>query len=165
GLSDATRLRLAHKAFALTARYDGAVSNYLGAIGADGEHEDFPRTFSLQFQKAYELRYGENPHQSAALYREPAPAAGTLAAARQLQGKELSYNNLADADAAVECALAFPEPACVIVKHANPCGVAEGRTLLEAYERAYACDPVSAFGGVIAFNRPLDEETARVIVE
>src|SRR5690606_36284682 len=88
-----------------------------------------------------------------------------LAAARQLQGKELSYNNLADADAAVECALAFPEPACVIVKHANPCGVAEGRTLLEAYERAYACDPVSAFGGVIAFNRPLDEETARVIVE
>src|SRR5690606_31397378 len=135
------------------------------ALGADGEPLDFPRTYALQFEKAHDLRYGENPHQSAALYREAAPPAGTLAAARQLQGKELSYNNLADADAAVECVLAFPEPACVIVKHANPCGVAEGQNLLDAYERAHACDPVSAFGGVIAFNRPLDEETARVIVE
>ena len=165
GLSDATRLRLAHKAFALTARYDAAVSNYLGALEPGGGHVDFPRTWSVQFHKACELRYGENPHQTAALYRESAPPPGTLAGARQLQGKELSYNNLMDADAALECVLGFPEPACVIVKHANPCGVAEGATLLEAYERAFACDPTSAFGGIIAFNRPLDEAAARAVVE
>jgi phosphoribosylaminoimidazolecarboxamide formyltransferase/IMP cyclohydrolase len=164
-LGAATRFRLAHKAYAHTAEYDAAVSNYLGAMGADGTHADFPATFTVQFRKLQDLRYGENPHQCAALYAEPNPAAGTLAGARQLQGKELSYNNIADADAALECVLAFSGPACVIVKHANPCGVAEADSIRAAYEHAYATDPVSAFGGIIAFNRPLDEDTARAIVE
>ena len=119
----------------------------------------------MQFTLAEELRYGENPHQSAAFYTEPKPAEGTLAAARQLQGKALSYNNLADADAALECVSGFSDPACVIVKHANPCGVAECGSLLEAYAAAYATDPVSAFGGIIAFNRSLDKATAENIIE
>ncbi len=164
-LAAATRFRLAHKAYAHTAEYDAAVSNYLGAITADGAQADFPATFTMQFRKLQDLRYGENPHQAAALYGEPHAPAGTLGGARQLQGKELSYNNLADADAALECVLAFSGPACVIVKHANPCGVAEAESNLAAYEHAYATDPVSAFGGIIAFNRPLDEATARTIVE
>ena len=164
-LGDALRFRLAQKVFAHTAEYDAAVSNYLGSMDAAGEPLDFPRTFTFQFRKLQDLRYGENPHQAAALYGEPQPPVGTLAGARQLQGKELSYNNLADADTALECVLAFADPACVIVKHANPCGVAEAGTLLSAYEHAYATDPTSAFGGIIAFNRPLDEATAAVIVE
>ncbi len=163
-LSAALRFRLAQKVFAHTAEYDAAVSNYLGAVGAHGESLDFPSTFTFQFRKLQDLRYGENPHQSAALYGEPQSASGTVAGARQVQGKELSYNNLADADAALECVLAFADPACVIVKHANPCGVAEANTLLTAYEHAYATDPTSAFGGIIACNRPLDEATAQAIV-
>jgi len=164
-LGAALRFRLAQKVFAHTAEYDAAVSNYLGAMNATGNALDFPRTFTFQFRKLQDLRYGENPHQAAALYGEPQPPAGTLAGARQLQGKELSYNNLADADAALECVLAFADPACVIVKHANPCGVSESDTLLSAYEHAYATDPTSAFGGIIAFNRPLDEVTAAAIVK
>jgi phosphoribosylaminoimidazolecarboxamide formyltransferase/IMP cyclohydrolase len=163
-LGDSLRFRLAQKVFAHTAEYDAAVSNFLGAMNAAGNALDFPRTFTFQFRKLQDLRYGENPHQAAALYGEPQPPAGTLAGARQLQGKELSYNNLADADAALECVLAFAGPACVIVKHANPCGVAESDTLLSAYEHAYATDPTSAFGGIIACNRPLDEVTAAAIV-
>jgi phosphoribosylaminoimidazolecarboxamide formyltransferase/IMP cyclohydrolase len=159
-LRDGTRLALAEKAFARTARYDGAIANYLGADGGRG----FPRSFTLQFDKICDLRYGENPHQAAAFYREPSPPAGTLAAARRLQGKELSFNNIADADAALECALSFAEPACVIVKHANPCGVAEAASPREAYEAAYATDPVSAFGGVIAWNRTVDEACARALI-
>jgi phosphoribosylaminoimidazolecarboxamide formyltransferase/IMP cyclohydrolase len=164
-LSDATRFRLAKKVFAHTANYDGAVSNYLGSLNGENGYQDFPDTYTMQFRKAQDLRYGENPHQSAAFYREHSSTSGTLASARQLQGKELSYNNIADTDAALECVLGLDRPACVIVKHANPCGVAEKETLLEAYEHAYATDPVSAFGGIIAFNRRLDANTARVIIE
>ena len=164
-LSDATRFRLAKKVFSHTASYDGAVSNYLGNIVSDGKYQDFPDTFTMQFRKAQDLRYGENPHQSAAFYRDHNNPAGTLASARQLQGKELSYNNIADTDAALECVLGMEGPACVIVKHANPCGVAESDNILDAYEKAYETDPVSAFGGIIAFNRKLDAETARVIID
>jgi len=160
-LGAATCAALAAKAFARTAAYDGGIANYLGA---DGGAEGFPRTFTLQFEKLQDLRYGENPHQSAAFYREPAPPTGSLAAARRLQGKELSFNNIADADAALECALSFDEPACVIVKHANPCGVAEAATPKAAYDAAYATDPVSAFGGVIAWNRVVDADTARAVI-
>jgi phosphoribosylaminoimidazolecarboxamide formyltransferase/IMP cyclohydrolase len=160
-LREETLAVLAEKAFARTARYDGDIANYLGA---DGGRDGFPRNFTLQFAKLLDLRYGENPHQSAAFYREPAPPAGSLAAARRLQGKELSFNNIADADAALECALSFAEPACVIVKHANPCGVAEAATAKDAYEAAYATDPVSAFGGVIAWNRTVDEAAAQAVV-
>jgi phosphoribosylaminoimidazolecarboxamide formyltransferase/IMP cyclohydrolase len=117
----------------------------------------------MQFEKVLDLRYGENPHQSGAFYREPVPQPGSLAAARRVQGKELSFNNIADADAALECALSFAEPACVIVKHANPCGAAEAATLKEAYDAAYATDPVSAFGGVIAWNRAVDEDAAQAV--
>ncbi len=161
-----TRYRLAVKTFEHTARYDGAIANYLGARSSEGEREAFPRTLSLQYKKAQGMRYGENPHQGAAFYIEHDPAAATLASARQLQGKALSYNNVADTDAALECVKQFDAaPACVIVKHANPCGVAQGGSLLEAYERAYSTDPESAFGGIIAFNRPLDATTAQTIVE
>jgi phosphoribosylaminoimidazolecarboxamide formyltransferase/IMP cyclohydrolase len=125
----------------------------------------FPRTYALQFSKIQDLRYGENPHQSAAFYSQGRPPGGTLAGARQLQGKELSYNNIADTDAALECVLGLTGPACVIVKHANPCGVAEAATLLDAYDKAYVTDPTSAFGGIIAFNRELDADTAKAIVE
>ena len=126
---------------------------------------DFPLTYTMQFIRQQKLRYGENPHQSAAFYREPTPPPGTLASARQMQGKELSYNNLADSDAALECVLSFTQPACVIVKHANPCGVAVGNDIREAYTRAYTTDPTSAFGGIIAFNRTLDNATARAVLE
>ncbi len=164
-VSDKTRFRLAQKVFAHTANYDANVSNYLGALDESKQALDFPLTYSIQFKKRQELRYGENPHQSAAFYTEPNPPAGTLASARQIQGKELSYNNIADTDAALECVLSFNETACVIVKHANPCGVAIGSTVLEAYDRAYATDPTSAFGGIIAFNRTLDAETAQAIID
>ena len=124
-----------------------------------------PRMLNLQYEKAQTMRYGENPHQSAALYKESAPATGTLASAISIQGKALSFNNVADADAALECVSAFKDTACVIIKHANPCGVAVAQTVLQAYEAAYATDPTSAFGGIIAFNRTVDETTAKIIIE
>ncbi len=164
-VSDATRFRLAQKVFAHTARYDANVSNYLGAMSENKEAIDYPLTYSTQFKKRQELRYGENPHQTAAFYTEPNPPVGTLASAKQIQGKELSYNNIADTDAALECVLSFNDTACVIVKHANPCGVAVGKTLYEAYDLAYKTDPTSAFGGIIAFNKKLDAETAKAIIE
>ena len=163
-LSVETCFRLAQKVFAHTANYDANVANYLGASDHEGNSRNYPHTYTMQFGLAEELRYGENPHQCAAFYTEPEPAAGTLAAARQLQGKALSYNNLADADAALECVSGFDDPACVIVKHANPCGVAVAGSLRDAYTAAYATDPVSAFGGIIAFNRSLDRETAQDII-
>ena len=158
GVSAATRFALAKKAFAHTAAYDGAIANYLTSRDAP-----YPETLTLQFQKLQDLRYGENPHQSAAFYREAKPAGGSLARYRQVQGKELSYNNIADADAAWECVKSFGEPACVIVKHANPCGVAIGASPREAYDKAFKTDPVSAFGGILAFNRALDAEAAQAL--
>jgi phosphoribosylaminoimidazolecarboxamide formyltransferase / IMP cyclohydrolase len=159
-LSEGTRFRLAQKAFSHTAAYDGAISNYLTALDANGQRGRFPRRLNLHFEIAQPLRYGENPHQEAAFYRELAPAPGSLATYRQHQGKELSYNNIADADAAWACVRGFARPACVIVKHANPCGVALGDDLVQAYRHALATDPVSAFGGIIAFNRELDGAAA-----
>ena len=159
-----TRFDLAIKAYEHTAAYDSAVANYFGRLVATGS-DKFPRTYNLNFSKRQEMRYGENPHQAAAFYTEPNPDLGTIATSTQLQGKELSYNNIADTDAALECVKQFDELACVIVKHANPCGVAIAKTLLEAYERAFATDPESAFGGIIAFNRELDPETAQAITE
>lgn len=168
-ISPATRFDLAVKAFEHTAYYDGMIANYFGArVGAASHAQPaaLPRTFNLQLRKRQDCRYGENAHQAGAFYVEHNAPAGTVATAQQLQGKELSYNNIADTDAALECVKQFNEaPACVIVKHANPCGVALGASLLEAYGRAYATDPESAFGGIIAFNQPLDEATARAIVE
>ncbi len=162
-VSDATRFSLAIKAFEHTAAYDGAIANHFGRLV---EQSEFPRTINLQFRKAQGMRYGENPHQNAAFYVEAGSREASIATARQLQGKELSYNNIGDADAALECVKQFAEaPACVIVKHANPCGVAYGSSLLEAYDRAYQTDPESAFGGIIAFNGELDAETMKTIVE
>ena len=173
GLTRRTKFRLAQKVFAHTEAYDGMIANYLGALEAGAEDDvskvpakhAFPSVYTLQLTKTQDLRYGENPHQSAAFYRDAKPAEGTLAGWTQLQGKELSYNNIADADAAWECVKTFDAPACVIVKHANPCGVAVGSTLVEAYAKAWKTDPTSAFGGILAFNRPLDEATARQIGE
>lgn len=167
-ISFETRLDLAIKAFEHTSRYDGMIANYFGSRVAGGSHTtplQFPRTFNLQMNKLQDLRYGENSHQQAAFYAETNPPVGSIASATQIQGKELSYNNIADTDAALECVKQFDAPACVIVKHANPCGVAVAANLLEAYNRAYSTDPESAFGGIIAFNRLLDAETAQVIVE
>lgn len=147
-----TRLELAKKAFSHTAEYDGAISNYLTALNDKHHMLTFPQRFNAQFIKVLDLRYGENPHQDAAFYRDTVVPAGSLSAFTQLQGKELSYNNIADADAAWECVKTFESPACVIVKHANPCGVAIGGTLFGAYEKAFKTDPTSAFGGIIAFN-------------
>jgi phosphoribosylaminoimidazolecarboxamide formyltransferase/IMP cyclohydrolase len=164
----AFKRELAQKAYARTAAYDGAISNWLGAVvdHPNGKGQGFPRTFTVQLQKKQELRYGENPHQQAAFYVGRTPGEASISTAVQVLGKELSYNNIADADAALECVKEFAgEPACVIVKHANPCGVAEGATPLAAYDRAFKTDPESAFGGIIAFNRPLDAATAKVIVE
>jgi phosphoribosylaminoimidazolecarboxamide formyltransferase/IMP cyclohydrolase len=159
------REQLATKAYSLTARYDAAVAGYFSSRAENGEATRFPGTLGLQFHKQQDLRYGENPHQQAAFYSERDAAPGTLGAARQLQGKELSYNNIADADAALECVKSFVKPACVIVKHANPCGVAVSLDGIgRAYELAYQTDPTSAFGGIIAFNRELDEATAAAIV-
>ncbi|HWI35162.1 MAG TPA: bifunctional phosphoribosylaminoimidazolecarboxamide formyltransferase/IMP cyclohydrolase [Burkholderiales bacterium] len=157
-ISPATSFALAKKVFAHTAAYDGAIANYLTSLGAP-----FPDVLSLQFRKLQDLRYGENPHQSAAFYRDARPVDGGIAGYRQLQGKELSYNNIADADAAWECVKPFDEPACVIVKHANPCGVAIGASAHDAYVKAFKTDPVSAFGGILAFNRPLDRAAAQAI--
>ena len=168
-LSEATHFRLAVAAFDRIARYDAAISGYLSSIGPipDGDapvaRHAFPAQSNPGFVKVQDLRYGENPHQQAALYRDPSPVAGTLVTAKQLQGKELSYNNLADADAAWECVKSFDLCACVIVKHANPCGVATGTTTGEAYEKAFATDPTSAFGGIIAFNRPVDATTIEAV--
>ncbi|HUP93169.1 MAG TPA: bifunctional phosphoribosylaminoimidazolecarboxamide formyltransferase/IMP cyclohydrolase [Solimonas sp.] len=164
GVSDASRRALAIEAFNHVASYDGAISDYFSALRPDGSRAEFPAQSNGRFVKVMDLRYGENPHQQAAFYRDLRPAPGTLATFRQLQGKELSYNNIADADAAWECVRQFTEPACVIVKHANPCGVAVAATPLAAYERAYLTDPTSAFGGIIAFNRPVDAATAQAIV-
>jgi phosphoribosylaminoimidazolecarboxamide formyltransferase / IMP cyclohydrolase len=175
GLSYAQRFDLALKAFEHTAAYDGMIANYLGTIDqsrdtlSTEERGAFPRTFNSQFIKAQEMRYGENPHQSAAFYVEAQKGEASVASAIQLQGKELSFNNVADTDAALECVKSFVKPACVIVKHANPCGVAvaldsEGG-IRQAYELAYATDTESAFGGIIAFNRELDGATAQAIVE
>ena len=159
-----TRFELARKAFSHTAEYDGTISNYLTSIDSRGRREGFPQRLNLHFTVAQELRYGENPHQSAAFYTVPGEREASVATARQLQGKELSYNNIADADAALECIKQFNDgPACVIVKHANPCGVAYGANFLEAYDRAYKTDSESAFGGIIAFNGELDAATAQAI--
>ena len=164
-LSLATRFRLAQKAFSHTAAYDGAISNYLTALDAGGASQRFPQSFNWQGAKLQDLHYGENPHQQAAFYRDEAPPAGSIATGRQLQGKELSYNNIADSDAAWECVQAFAEPACVIVKHANPCGAAIAATPLEAYRAAFATDPTAAFGGIIAFNREVDADALEVVCE
>jgi phosphoribosylaminoimidazolecarboxamide formyltransferase/IMP cyclohydrolase len=165
-VTDATRFDLAVKTFEHTARYDGAIANYLGRRVDDEGVAVFPRTLTMQFERRQAMRYGENPHQKAAFYAEHRVTEVSVATARQLQGKELSYNNIADTDAALECVKQFDEgPACVIVKHANPCGVALGPDLLGAYERAYSTDPESAFGGIIALSGELDEATARAIVE
>ena len=159
------RKRLAAKAYARTAAYDAAISNWLGAVAdsADGSAKGFPPTYTTQYKKALDMRYGENPHQRGAFYVSANAESGTVASARQLLGKELSYNNVADSDAAWECVKTFAEPACVIVKHANPCGVAIAATPLDAYRKALATDPTSAFGGIIAFNRPVDAATVEAV--
>ena len=161
-----TRFGLAKKVFAHTAQYDGAITNYLSALGPDRQHAtraDYPDTLNLQFTKVQDMRYGENPHQSAAFYRDIVTVDGALANYRQLQGKELSYNNIADADAAWECVKSFEGSACVIIKHANPCGVALGADAAEAYAKALQTDPTSAFGGIIAFNVGVDGNAAEAI--
>jgi phosphoribosylaminoimidazolecarboxamide formyltransferase/IMP cyclohydrolase len=162
-LSEGTRFTLAQKAFAHSAAYEAAIGNYLTGFASDGKPVAFPAHLTLQFEKIEDLRYGENPHQPAAFYRDGNPVSGGIAGYTQIQGKELSYNNIADADAAWECVKTFDEPACVIVKHANPCGVAIGASCLETYERAFATDPAAAFGGIIAFNRKLDAATAGAV--
>jgi phosphoribosylaminoimidazolecarboxamide formyltransferase / IMP cyclohydrolase len=159
----ATRLALAKKVFSHTSRYDGAIANYLTSLDEQGVRGTFPDVLSRQWVKVQQMRYGENPHQEAAFYRERNVAPGLLAGYRQLQGKELSYNNIADADAAWDCVRSFEEPACVIVKHANPCGVAVGGNAAQAYAKAFKTDPTSAFGGIIAFNRAVDGEAARAV--
>jgi phosphoribosylaminoimidazolecarboxamide formyltransferase/IMP cyclohydrolase len=162
GLTQATRFDLAVRTYEHTAAYDGAIANYLGKIVSGSE---FPRSFSSQFHKKQDLRYGENPHQNAAFYIEKQPQEASVSTATQLQGKELSFNNIADTDAALECVKSFSEPACVIVKHANPCGVAIAGSIQEAYQLAFQTDPTSAFGGILAFNRELDAATAQKIVD
>lgn len=157
------RFELAVSAFEHTAQYDGMIANYLG--GRLRDEAAFPRTYNLQFNHKQSLRYGENSHQKAAFYTEQDAPQGTVSSATQLQGKALSFNNIADTDAALECVKSFVEPACVIVKHANPCGVAVADTIEQAYQRAFKTDPTSAFGGIIAFNRPLDEATAKAIID
>ena len=171
-VSEATRFALAVAAFNRISDYDGAISDYLSSLKPDGKRDEFPGQSNGRFVKLQDLRYGENPHQSAAFYRDLHPAPGTLAMARQMQGKELSYNNIADADAAWECVKSFdahsPDGAgvaCVIVKHANPCGVGLGATAAEAYAKAFQTDPTSAFGGIIAFNRPLDGAAAEQVAK
>lgn len=163
-----TKFTLAKKVFAHTAQYDGAITNYLTSLGEDKQHTNrsaYPDTLNLQFAKVQEMRYGENPHQSAAFYRDLISVPGALANYRQLQGKELSYNNIADADAAWECVKSFAEPACVIIKHANPCGVAIGANTAEAYAKALQTDTTSAFGGIIAFNGVVDGATAEAVAK
>ena len=167
-VSDHTRFVLAKKVFAHTAQYDGAITNYLSSLGPDLQHATrfvYPETLNLQFTKVQDMRYGENPHQSAAFYRDIATVDGALANYRQLQGKELSYNNIADADAAWECVKSFEGSACVIIKHANPCGVALGVDAADAYTKALQTDPTSAFGGIIAFNVDVDGNAAESIAK
>ncbi len=164
GLTYDQRFDLAVQAFEHTSHYDGAIANFLGKKVAGGS-EDFARTFNLQFNKKEEMRYGENPHQKAAFYVEANPKEASISTAKQIQGKALSYNNIADTDAALECVKSFEKPACVIVKHANPCGVATAATQFEAYDLAFQTDPTSAFGGIIAFNKELDAKTAQAIVD
>jgi phosphoribosylaminoimidazolecarboxamide formyltransferase/IMP cyclohydrolase len=162
-LSTALRFRLMQTAFAHTASYDGAIANWLTARDADGTVRGFPQSLFIAGEKLQDMRYGENPHQRAALYREPRAPVGAIATYRQLQGKELSFNNVADADAAWRCVTAFAEPTCVIVKHANPCGVASANVPLDAYRKAFATDPTSAFGGIIAFNGVVDAATLEAV--
>ena len=165
-VSEENRFHLACKAFSHTAAYDSVISNYLTGISSDGQHKKFPANLNLNFKIAQDLRYGENPHQEAALYRDDSSAAaGSLANYNQLQGKPLSYNNLADADAAIQCVRDFDEPSGVIIKHANPCGVAVADNPLMAYTSAFSTDPTSAFGGIIAFNRELDGVTAEAVIK
>jgi phosphoribosylaminoimidazolecarboxamide formyltransferase/IMP cyclohydrolase len=159
-----TRFDLAIKAYEHTAAYDGMIANYFGRL-VPGGNENFPRTFNTQFVKSQDMRYGENPHQNSAFYVDANAQDASVSTATQLQGKELSFNNIADTDAALETVKLFDEPACVIVKHANPCGVATDSSLLNAYEKAFATDPESSFGGIIAFNRELDTTTAQAIVD
>lgn len=166
GLNQAHRFDLAVSAFEHTAAYDGAIANYLGAqLPAEGEESSFPRTWNMQLRKSQVMRYGENPHQRSAFYIENTAGEASVATATQLQGKALSYNNIADTDAALECVKQFDEPTCVIVKHANPCGVATASNLREAYDKAFSTDTESAFGGIIAVNRALDAATAQAIVD
>lgn len=160
-----TRFKWAQKAFTHTASYDSAISNYLTSLDTNYQHKDFPDSLNLNFNIAQHLRYGENPHQKAAFYRDETITPGSLANYQQLQGKELSYNNIADTDAAWECVKTFDSPACVIVKHANPCGIAIAETTLRAYQLAFATDPTSAFGGIIAFNRTVDKDTAEAVLK
>ncbi|MDP9108772.1 MAG: bifunctional phosphoribosylaminoimidazolecarboxamide formyltransferase/IMP cyclohydrolase, partial [Pseudomonadota bacterium] len=167
-VSDETKFTLAKKVFAHTAQYDGAITNYFTSLGADRQHATraaHPAVLNLHFDKVQEMRYGENPHQAAAFYRDTQTVDGALANFVQLQGKELSYNNIADADAAWECVKSFDQQACVIVKHANPCGVATGASPLEAYSKAFQTDPTSAFGGIIAFNTAVDVNTAEAVAK
>ena len=173
-LSDALRFSLSVAAFNRISQYDGAISDYLSSVQLEADQlsesytparAQFPEQFNAQYVKVQDLRYGENSHQQAAWYRDLAPAAGSLATGVQLQGKELSYNNIADADAAWECVKSFEAPACVIVKHANPCGVAVGKDAHEAYAKAFQTDPTSAFGGIIAFNRVVDKAAAEAVVK
>ena len=163
GVSQKTKFALAVAAFNRISNYDAAISDYLSSLQEDGSRSAFPAQANGRFVKLQDLRYGENPHQSAAFYRDLHPAPGSLVTAQQLQGKELSYNNIADADAAWECVKSFDTPACVIVKHANPCGVAVGANALQAYEKAWKTDPTSAFGGIIAFNCELDAAGAEIV--
>jgi len=165
--TEALRFELSVKTYEHTAQYDGRVANYLGAVKEGVKTDDFPRTFNQQFRLEQGMRYGENPHQRAAFYKNTgATVEASISSAVQHQGKELSYNNIGDTDAALECLKQFnDQPACVIVKHANPCGVAYGASLLEAYERAFSTDPESAFGGIIAFNKTLDEQTLQTILD
>ena len=162
GIDYATRQRLAAKAYAHTAQYDGAIAQWMAQETA--ENASFPASMTLNLSGGEVLRYGENSHQQAVFYRDGS-LGSHVASAKQLQGKALSFNNIADTDAALECVREFETPACVIVKHANPCGVSVGANLLEAYDRAFKTDPTSAFGGIIAFNRPLDADTAQAIIE
>ncbi|MGC1442389.1 MAG: bifunctional phosphoribosylaminoimidazolecarboxamide formyltransferase/IMP cyclohydrolase [Burkholderiaceae bacterium] len=168
-INDSTRFSLAVAAFGRIADYDAAIAEYLSGLNTgadglpDGTHANHPERIYGRFAKLMDLRYGENPHQNAAFYRDLYPAPGSIVSGQQLQGKELSYNNIADGDAAWECVKSFAQPTCVIVKHANPCGVATGNSTLEAYQKAFATDPTSAFGGIIAFNRPVDGPTAQAI--
>ncbi|WP_066959198.1 bifunctional phosphoribosylaminoimidazolecarboxamide formyltransferase/IMP cyclohydrolase [Microbulbifer sp. Q7] len=164
-LGYATRYDLMVQAFEHTAQYDGMIANHFGARNTDNVAREFPNTYNVQYEKAQDMRYGENPHQKAAFYVEADAEEASVSTATQLQGKELSFNNVADTDAALETVKLFDEPACVIVKHANPCGVAVAADIKTAYELAFATDPESAFGGIIAFNRELDAETAQLIVD
>lgn len=164
--SEELRFELSVKTYEHTAAYDGRVANYLGAVKEGAKTDDFPRTVNQQFHLAQEMRYGENPHQRAAFYKDPKHEEASISSAEQHQGKALSYNNIGDTDAALECLKQFNEkPACVIVKHANPCGVAYGDDLLNAYQRAFSTDPESAFGGIIAFNQTLDDKTLQTILD